>query len=128
MRESHTTVLERNRLWRGEYQTEPYEAAWAGEAIFFVRSLEASGTAKGCEAAVQISPDGVHWCDEGTRVPLPAGPDVTFGRDEPLAVPTALARAVEHGEVLGLQVDAVAGRWFAPLLRSKLSSGRKRSQ
>ena len=80
MRESHTTVLERNRVWQGAFHTEPYEAAWAGEAIFFVRALEVSGALTGCEARVQISPDGVHWCDEGTLVVMPDGAGVTFGR------------------------------------------------
>ncbi len=80
MRESYTTVLERNRLWQGAFETEPYEAAWAGEAIFFVRALQVSGSLEGCEARIQISPDGVHWCDEGTAVVLPIEPGVTFGR------------------------------------------------
>ena len=80
MRESHTTVLERSRTWQGQFETEPYEAAWAGEAIFFVRALEVSGAVEGCEAVVQISPDGMHWCDEGTEVPLPSEPGVTFAR------------------------------------------------
>ena len=80
MRHSHTAVVERNRIWKGSFETEPYEAAWAREAIFFVRTLEASEPAAGCCARVQISPDGMHWCDEGTEVLLSCEPGVTFGR------------------------------------------------
>jgi hypothetical protein len=81
IRQSYTAVIERNRLWTGACATEPYEAAWAGEAIFYVRALEASGVPEDAQARVQISPDGMHWCDEGTRFPLPTARDeVTFGR------------------------------------------------
>ena len=80
-RASYTAVVERNRLWTGRFETEPYEAAWAHEAIFFVRALEALGGLADAYANVQISPDGMHWCDEGTRVPLPAKAGATtFGR------------------------------------------------
>ena len=84
-RTSYTAVVERNRLWTGPFETEPYEAAWAHEAIFFVRALEASGGLADAHAAararVQISPDGMHWCDEGTLVHLPAkAGETTFGR------------------------------------------------
>ena len=81
IRQSYTAVIERNRPWTGTYESEPYEAAWAGEAIFYVRALETSGVPEGAQARVQISPDGMHWCDEGTLVPLPrAADEVTFGR------------------------------------------------
>lgn len=36
VRQSYTAVVERNRVWTGHYETEPYEAAWASEAIFFI--------------------------------------------------------------------------------------------
>ncbi len=70
LRRSYTAVVERNVLWQGAFATEPYEAAWASEAIFFVRAL---GTMSGIsgEASVQISADGMHWVDEGTRLELP---------------------------------------------------------
>ena len=45
-----------------------------------MRALEVSGSLAGCEARAQISPDGMHWCDEGTSVALPAGEGVTFVR------------------------------------------------
>ena len=80
MRQSFTAVIERNVTWQGDFTAEPYEAAWATEAIYFVRVLEASNLPPGIVARVQISPDGIHWCDEGTTIPLATQPDVTFGR------------------------------------------------
>ncbi|MBX2997907.1 MAG: hypothetical protein KF893_05305 [Caldilineaceae bacterium] len=81
MRESHTAVLERNVTWTGAFEIEPYETAWAGEAIYFVRALDVLRIPSGYVARVQISPDGIHWCDEGTELPLPNQPDeVTFAR------------------------------------------------
>lgn len=81
IRQSYTVVLERNKLWSGAFETEPYEAAWASEAIFFVRALEASDVPPDVQAHIQISPDGIHWCDEGTVLSLPTEPDrITFCR------------------------------------------------
>ena len=72
MRQSHTAVVERNQLWEGDFITEPYEAGWSHEAIFFVRILRAeaanSSSLIAVELQVQISPDGIHWCDEGSRM------------------------------------------------------------
>ena len=78
MRRSHTAVVERNVVWHGEFASEPYEVGWAGEALFFVRSLAGSGT--GAAAAVQVSPDGMQWCDEGTALELPAEGKISFCR------------------------------------------------
>lgn len=78
LRRSYTAVVERNARWRGEFATEPYEAAWASEAIFFVRALDVSAFFRGT-AHVQISADGINWANEGTTFYLPAEPDeVTF--------------------------------------------------
>ena len=72
MRQSHTAVVERNQLWEGDFVTEPYEVGWSHEAIFFVRILRAeaanSSSLIDVELQVQISPDGIHWCDEGSRL------------------------------------------------------------
>ena len=83
MRESHTAVVERNTTWRGEFASEPFECAWAGEAIFFVRYLSAKKLDEydWASAEVQISPDGMHWCNEGESISLPTVADeVTFRR------------------------------------------------
>ncbi len=81
MRQCLTAVVERNVAWQGEFATEPWEAAWATEAVFFVRVLSVEGTATPGEpmlaARVQISPDGAHWCDEGSTLQM--GIDAPLG-------------------------------------------------
>jgi len=75
---SYTVVLERNTTWQNEFQTEPYETSWAREAIFFIRAL---GDGGGARVSVQISPDGIHWCNEGSSFEVPVTEDsVTFCR------------------------------------------------
>ena len=79
MRQSHTAIVERNITWEGAFETEPYEAAWASEAIFFVRTLASVGNVETVTARVQISPDGMRWVDEGSVVALSGEVDgVTF--------------------------------------------------
>lgn len=80
LQRSHTATIARNEVWAGEVLTEPYEAGWAHEAIFFVRALGAATGVPGV-AQVQISPDGIHWVDEGTSFALPVAEGaVGFGR------------------------------------------------
>ena len=80
MRQSHTAVVERDVTWAGAFETEPYEAAWAREAVYFIRFMAREGdTARG-SARVQISPDGMHWCDEGASVEFGGDADVVFVR------------------------------------------------
>lgn len=71
LRESFTAVLALGETWEGRAETEPYECAWASEGIFFLRALAVEGDPGGASAAVEISPDGVHWVAEGTTVALP---------------------------------------------------------
>ncbi len=71
MREAVSAVVARNDLWEGVAASEPYEVAWASEAVIFLRSLDAEGTPEQARAWVQISPDGLHWVDEGTMLPIP---------------------------------------------------------
>ncbi len=68
MRQNYTATVERNRVMQGEFATEPYECGWASEAIFFIRKLETKGNILGARWRVQISGDGIRWCDEGTVV------------------------------------------------------------
>ena len=78
LRRSYTATVERNVIWKGEFASEPYEAAWASEAIFFARALEVS-SGFAATARVQISADGIHWVDEGAAFDLPRTKgDVTF--------------------------------------------------
>ncbi len=73
-------MVERNVLWSGAFETEPYEAGWASEAIFFVRTLERATLGPHASARVQVSPDGMVWCDEGMVVSLRGEPGQTFCR------------------------------------------------
>jgi len=70
MKQVHTAVLERFGTFSGAFATEPYEAGWAEEAIFFVKVDAVDGGEATLTGQVQISPDGITWIDEGT--PLPA--------------------------------------------------------
>jgi hypothetical protein len=72
VRKSYTAVVERAHPWQGDFVTEPYEAGWASEALFFVRLLgapDAPGAGVSVRARVQLSPDGMHWVDEGSTLP-----------------------------------------------------------
>ena len=105
-RQSYTAVVERNVEWRGDFATEPYEAAWATEAIFFVRALAASGPNELAVARVQISPDGIRWCDEGTEFSLPAAAEaMTFGRASHFGGWLRLVGTVPEGGLLKVIVS-----------------------
>jgi hypothetical protein len=104
MRNTYTAVLARGELWEGSVQTEPYEAAWAGEAIFFVRVMEATGSGQAL-AKVQISPDGMHWADEGGYLLIDARQDaLSFARASHFGGWLRLSVTVPPG--LGLKVVA----------------------
>ena len=62
MQTSLTVTMERNATFAGVIHTEPYEAGWAREALWFVHVFEVNDQAK-AEFVPQISPDGLHWCD-----------------------------------------------------------------
>lgn len=79
MRQSHTAAIELGTTWEGEYATEPFETAWAREAIFFIRLIDGAAPSAAV-ARVQIAPDGIHWVDEGTEIPLPPVPGPTTFR------------------------------------------------
>lgn len=77
MRNAYTAVIARGDAWQQSVQTEPYEAAWAGEAIFFIYVMEVAGGdgsagSGSAVARIQISPDGLHWVDEGTEIKIAA--------------------------------------------------------
>jgi hypothetical protein len=67
-----SAILSRGELWVKGFETEPYEAGWAKEAIVFLHTLDQS--TKAGEVSVQISPDGMIWIDEGATLPLPHNP------------------------------------------------------
>jgi len=77
MIESHTAVLDRDVTWTGEITTEPYEAGWATEALFFVRVLDSGGAdAATVPVHVEISPDGLHWTRHDAVLSLGTAPGV----------------------------------------------------
>ncbi len=80
MLQSYTAVIERNIWWKGDWSTEPYEAAWASEAILFLRVLERQAIDMPVFLRVQISPDGIHWCDEGSELIVEPDHDLSLVR------------------------------------------------
>ena len=77
-RNTYNAIIERNVQWTGNFVTEPYECGWSQEALFFVTSLKGSSDNK---AQVQISADGMRWCNEGSVLELPKEEgDTTFCR------------------------------------------------
>jgi hypothetical protein len=66
LRRSFTAVLERNTRITGPLTTEPYEVAWATEVRVFVRVMEISSSSV-LTLRPRISPDGLFWCDEGSK-------------------------------------------------------------
>lgn len=66
MKSAHTVVLERNTVIQARLETEPYEAGWATEAVWFVEPLAPLTTT--WRLRMQISPDGLRWCDHNSPV------------------------------------------------------------
>ena len=64
MRLFNASHLEVKKYFSGPFQTNPYEAGWASECIFFIHVEEREGDPV-LTAKVQLSHDGIHWCDEG---------------------------------------------------------------
>ena len=84
MRQFQTSVIETRQTVADGFATQPFECAWATEAIFFLHldeSSEAQPTADAhLVAHVQISPDGIRWIDEGTKVADPPSQHGSFAR------------------------------------------------
>ena len=75
LRENNSVVILRAEDVFDESTTEPHEVGWALEALVFVRKIEGGGDVK---FSIQISADGMHWLDEGTRLDLPVGTKENF--------------------------------------------------
>ena len=58
--------LEVKKDFTGDFQTNPYEAGWASECIFFIMVEGLSGKNPRLVAEVEISHDGISWASEGT--------------------------------------------------------------
>lgn len=72
--ENITAIIARNERWSGEAASEPYEAGWAREAVFFVRAIK-QPIGRPPKARVEISADGMHWVSEGTEFDMPSEKD-----------------------------------------------------
>lgn len=80
MRQFQTTVLDTFKDLSDGYATEPYEAAWASEAIFFVRTDEVRDGAAALELKVEISPDGMAWVEEGGTITVDPDAELAYVR------------------------------------------------
>jgi hypothetical protein len=80
MREFQTTILERKTKITDGHVTEPMEAAWAGEAIFYIQLFEPISDKIRLAVHAQISPDGIRWVDEGMAIEPPKKPGLYFLR------------------------------------------------
>ena len=80
MREAITAVVARGDTWSGVAASEPYDVAWASEAVVFLRSLGAEGNPEQARAWVQISPDGMRWVDEGSMLAIPRVDEISSVR------------------------------------------------
>jgi hypothetical protein len=80
VRYSITQPLARHKEISGPFVTEPFECAWASEAIFFIRVQETSNEEAKLTARPQISADGIHWVDEGSSFSSMQGVGVWFLR------------------------------------------------
>ncbi len=80
MRNFYTVVLERMKEYSQGFDTEPYEAGWASEAMFFIRIHEMSGIGVKMQSSVQVSVDGIDWIDEGSSFPPIIAPGSHFLR------------------------------------------------
>ncbi len=77
VRESTTAVIVRGERLADGFTSEPYEAGWATEAIVYLVGMDGG---KGGSVAVEISPDGMLWVDEGTKIEMPGDRQVAFGK------------------------------------------------
>jgi hypothetical protein len=99
MRKFFTAVLEQGNTYEGPFCTEPFEAGWAGEALWFVRVLDDAEPQR-ITLTPQISPDGLVWMD---------APGPALAIDLPDAGLHSAAQS-NFGNWLRLRVDMAPGR------------------
>jgi hypothetical protein len=79
MRQFYTSVTDLRESYGETFETFPFEAGWASEAIYFVTAESETPVGTQVSLRVQLSPDGVRWVDEGTTIEV-NGPSSTFAR------------------------------------------------
>lgn len=95
--------LEVKKFFSGAFETHPYEAGWADEAIFFVQVEKIEGNPV-LTARVQLSQDGVHWVDDGSEPSVITGIGQHIVKVQP-----------NFGNYLRLAVDIEGGQMFLNL-------------
>ena len=68
MRQSHTAAIELGTTWEGDFATEPYESAWAREAIFFIRLIDGEAPAGATARADRAGRHPLDRRGDGDRV------------------------------------------------------------
>lgn len=103
MKNFNDSHLEVKKYFSGTFETHPYEAGWADEAIFFIMVEKIEGSPV-LTAQVQLSQDGVHWADDNT-------PEARFE-----GVGLHLVKvAPNFGNYLRLRVEISGGEMFLNL-------------
>lgn len=108
--ESHTAILARNENWTSNSACQPYECGWAREAVLFIRALKAPEGPQP-DVIIEISPDGMHWVPEGTKVAMPSA------RDE-----IAVARIANFGNWLRVSAQFEDGASSTVLVTAHLKA------
>lgn len=80
LNQSYTAVIERAQPLSGEFESEPYEAGWAREALVFLKVREGLSDGGEIQARIQISPDGIDWVDEGAVLPAVRDGELSFAK------------------------------------------------
>lgn len=95
--------LEVKKYFSGKFETHPYEAGWADEAIFFVMVEKVEGDPV-FTGQVQLSQDGVHWTDDGSEPAVISGLGQHIIKVQP-----------NFGNYLRLAVNIEGGKMFLNL-------------
>ena len=91
--------LEVKKFFSGSFCTNPYEAGWADEAIFFILVEKQLGEPV-MTARVQLSQDGVHFTDDGSSPVTISGIGQHFIKVQPnFGNYLRLAIKIEGGEM-----------------------------
>ncbi|MFT4093211.1 MAG: DUF6385 domain-containing protein [Niabella sp.] len=69
MKNFQATAVEKRVKVTGDFFSQPMEAGWASEALFFLWVEEVTALEQPLDIAVQLSADGMNWIDEGTVLP-----------------------------------------------------------
>ena len=100
MKNFHEAHLEVKKFFSGRFETHPYEAGWADEALIFVMVEKTEGTPL-FKGQVQLSQDGVHWVDDDSLPVEFSGQGLHLIKVKP-----------NFGNYIRLAADVEGGRMF----------------